>query len=98
MFLRRTAPALSRPWRVPSRGVFLQTKETPNPDSLKFYPTGLRVLEEGTADFPNLRSAARSPLARALLAVEGITGVFMTQEYALDVGRSGLCDPWHAGL
>lgn len=45
-----------------SRNMFIQTQETPNPDSLKFLP-GSEVLGPGnTMDFPNLDSAHCSPL------------------------------------
>lgn len=45
-----------------SRKMFIQTQETPNPDSLKFLP-GSEVLGTGnTMDFPNLESAYCSPL------------------------------------
>lgn len=42
--------------------MFIQTQDTPNPDSLKFMP-GVEVLGKGnTMDFPNLESAQSSPL------------------------------------
>lgn len=71
---------------ISRRTVFIQTQETPNPDSLKFFP-GVPVLPEdmGTANFPNLRSAHASPLARALLTVEGVSGVFFTRLFFLFV-------------
>ena len=43
--------------------MFIQTEGTPNPNSLKFMP-GRPVLESGTMDFPNVREAACSPLAK----------------------------------
>ena len=45
------------------RGMFIQTQETPNPNSLKFLP-GRAVLDSGTMDFPNVRTAHVSPLAK----------------------------------
>jgi NFU1 iron-sulfur cluster scaffold homolog, mitochondrial len=55
------------------RSVFIQTMDTPNPESLKFIPTGVPVLvnEEGngyyvTANDPK-EEILRSPLAKALL-------------------------------
>lgn len=46
------------------RTMFIQTQETPNPDSLKFMP-GIDVLGKGnTRDFPNLESAHGSPLGK----------------------------------
>lgn len=50
--------------------MFIQTQSTPNPSSLMFYP-GKSVMEVGSADFPNARSAMNSPLAKALYAVDG---------------------------
>lgn len=46
------------------RNMFIQTQDTPNPDSLKFMP-GVEVLGKGnTMDFPNLASASSSPLGK----------------------------------
>lgn len=44
------------------RSMFIQTQDTPNPNSLKFLP-GTKVLEPGqTMDFPNIGAAQCSPL------------------------------------
>lgn len=43
--------------------MFIQTQDTPNPNSLKFIP-GKPVLETRTMDFPTAAAAFRSPLAR----------------------------------
>ncbi|XP_060184099.1 nifU-like protein 4, mitochondrial isoform X3 [Lycium barbarum] len=53
------------------RTMFIQTQSTPNPLSLMFYP-GKSVVEGGSADFPNARSAMNSPLAKALFGIDGI--------------------------
>ncbi|XP_004435646.1 PREDICTED: NFU1 iron-sulfur cluster scaffold homolog, mitochondrial [Ceratotherium simum simum] len=45
------------------RYMFIQTQDTPNPNSLKFIP-GKPVLETRTMDFPTPAAAFRSPLAR----------------------------------
>ncbi|XP_046554495.1 NFU1 iron-sulfur cluster scaffold homolog, mitochondrial-like [Haliotis rubra] len=58
-----------------ARTMFIQTQETPNPNSLKFIP-GVTVLESGTFDFPNPQSAYCSPLAKQLFKIEGIKAVF----------------------
>lgn len=50
--------------------MFIETQSTPNPSSLMFYP-GKPVMEVGSADFPNARSAMNSPLAKALYGVDG---------------------------
>lgn len=42
--------------------MFIQTQDTPNPNSVKFLP-GTKVLEPGqTMDFPNIAAAQCSPL------------------------------------
>lgn len=60
--------------------MFIQTESTPNPATLKFLP-GQSVLELGTADFPSAEGAAKSPLARRIFAVPGVTGVFLGTDF-----------------
>lgn len=60
--------------------MFIQTESTPNPATLKFLP-GQSVLGQGTADFPNATDAANSPLAQAVFAHEGVTGVFLGSDF-----------------
>ena len=60
--------------------MFIQTESTPNPATLKFLP-GLPVLGTGTADFPSPDTADRSPLARRIFAVEGVTAVFFGTDF-----------------
>ncbi|KAF7147183.1 hypothetical protein RHSIM_Rhsim03G0100800 [Rhododendron simsii] len=62
------------------RTMFIQTQSTPNPSSLMFYP-GKQVMEVGSADFPNARSAMNSPLAKALYGIDGITRVFFGSDF-----------------
>ncbi|KAI8539683.1 hypothetical protein RHMOL_Rhmol09G0202000 [Rhododendron molle] len=62
------------------RTMFIQTQSTPNPSSLMFYP-GKAVMEVGSADFPNARSAMSSPLAKSLYGVDGITRVFFGSDF-----------------
>uniref|UniRef100_A0A182N059 XK-related protein n=1 Tax=Anopheles dirus TaxID=7168 RepID=A0A182N059_9DIPT len=79
------ARALERPavlhaacWR---RTMFIQTQDTPNPDSLKFLP-GVAVLEKGqTMDFPSVSAAQCSPLAKLLFRVEGVRSVFFGGDF-----------------
>lgn len=66
--------------KTPVRSMFIQTQETPNPNSLKFIP-GVQVLEAGTKDFPNSQSAYCSSLARQLFRIEGIRGVFFGTDF-----------------
>ncbi|XP_067138361.1 NFU1 iron-sulfur cluster scaffold homolog, mitochondrial-like [Centruroides vittatus] len=63
-----------------SRSMFIQTQETPNPNSMKFLP-GIKVLESGTVDFPNAMSAHTSPLARQLFRIDGIKSVFFGSDF-----------------
>lgn len=60
--------------------MFIQTESTPNPATLKFIP-GKPVMGEGSADFPDLSAAARSPLAERLFAVDGVSGVFFGPDF-----------------
>ena len=60
--------------------MFIQTESTPNPATLKFLP-GQTVLDLGTADFPNAEAAGKSPLARRIFAVDGVTGVFFGTDF-----------------
>ena len=60
--------------------MFIETESTPNPATLKFLP-GREVMGEGGADFPNREAAARSPLARALFDVDGVSGVYFGADF-----------------
>ena len=60
--------------------MFIQTEETPNPATLKFLP-GCAVMSAGTADFPDVTAAERSPLARRLFGVPGVAGVFLGADF-----------------
>ena len=60
--------------------MFIQTESTPNPATLKFLP-GQSVLEVGTADFPSEDAAEGSPLAKRVFAVNGVTGVFLGNDF-----------------
>ena len=66
--------------------MFIQTETTPNPQVLKFMP-GRAVLEDGGMEFPNAEGAARSPLASALFALDGVTKVYLGNDF-LTVGKS----------
>lgn len=60
--------------------MFIQTEDTPNPLTLKFIP-GRVVMDEGTADFSDEVSAARSPLAKSLFRIEGVEAVFFGSDF-----------------
>jgi Fe-S cluster biogenesis protein NfuA len=69
--------------------MFIQTESTPNPATLKFLP-GQAVLDAGTADFPNPDASAKSPLARRIFAVEGVTGVFLGNDFVTVTKAEGV--------
>ncbi|CRL07370.1 CLUMA_CG020348, isoform A [Clunio marinus] len=64
-----------------TRTMFIQTQDTPNPDSLKFLP-GIEVLGKGnTRDFPNATAALSSPLAKLIFRIEGVQSVFFGGDF-----------------
>ncbi|NXN98476.1 NFU1 protein, partial [Rhinopomastus cyanomelas] len=62
------------------RGMFIQTQDTPNPNSLKFIP-GKEVLESRTMEFSTPAAAYCSPLARQLFRIEGVKSVFFGPDF-----------------
>eukprot|EP00558_Chaetoceros_sp_UNC1202_P011052 CAMPEP_0197247760 /NCGR_PEP_ID=MMETSP1429-20130617/31993_1 /TAXON_ID=49237 /ORGANISM="Chaetoceros sp., Strain UNC1202" /LENGTH=274 /DNA_ID=CAMNT_0042708757 /DNA_START=134 /DNA_END=958 /DNA_ORIENTATION=+ len=78
------------------RTMFIQTTETPNPESIKFLP-GRPVLttettgDAASSDSPNLsgfyvtksetQEISRSPLAKILFQVDGIKGVYLGPDF-----------------
>jgi Fe-S cluster biogenesis protein NfuA len=62
--------------------MFIQTEDTPNPQSMKFLP-GEPILGEGALgmDFPSRESAGMSPLAQSLFEVEGVAGVYLGSNF-----------------
>ncbi|KAL6447818.1 hypothetical protein ACFW04_000145 [Cataglyphis niger] len=71
-------PSISNQQR---RNMFIQTQDTPNPNSLKFIP-GVSVLGEGcTKDFPSAKDAYCSSLAKMLFRIEGVKAVFFGPDF-----------------
>jgi hypothetical protein len=60
--------------------MFIQTEDTPNPNTLKFLP-GRDVMADGTADFADQAAGARSPLATRLFAIDGVSRVFFGSDF-----------------
>jgi Fe-S cluster biogenesis protein NfuA len=60
--------------------MFIQSEATPNPATLKFLP-GQAVMPHGTLDIKDSDSAGRSPLARALFTIDGVSGVFLGPDF-----------------
>ena len=67
--------------------MFIQTEDTPNPQSMKFLP-GQAILgldDKGQpalgVDFPTLESAEASPLAQSLFEVDGVMSVYLGSDF-----------------
>ena len=60
--------------------MFIQTEETPNPNTLKFIP-GVQVLQEGTVEFKDNETAKISNLAKLIFLIKDIERVFLTTEF-----------------
>ena len=60
--------------------MFIQTEQTPNPETLKFLP-GRVVMKEGTAFFQNIDEASQSPFAKKLLVLEEVKSVFFGSDF-----------------
>jgi hypothetical protein len=67
--------------------MFIQTEATPNPATLKFLP-GREVLPGGALELKTPAEAERSPLARKLFGIEGVSGVFYGSDF-VTVTKSG---------
>ncbi|CDF39390.1 unnamed protein product [Chondrus crispus] len=62
--------------------MFIQTQATPNAHAVMFMP-GREVMPggRGTADYPSVRAAAPSPLARKLFSIDGVRSVFFGADF-----------------
>jgi Fe-S cluster biogenesis protein NfuA len=60
--------------------MFIQTQTTPNPATLKFLP-GRDVSPATSYEFISLEEAAASPLAAALLGLNGVRSVFLGADF-----------------
>ena len=60
--------------------MFIQTEDTPNPETLKFIP-GNNILKTGTADFSSKELALDSPLASRLFEIDGVSRVFLATDF-----------------
>ncbi|NXM41011.1 NFU1 protein, partial [Gymnorhina tibicen] len=78
--LQKKPSLLSAVWHRAVRGMFIQTQDTPNPNSLKFIP-GREVLESRTMEFSTPAAAYCSPLARQLFRIEGVKSVFFGPDF-----------------
>lgn len=60
--------------------MFIQTENTPNPNTVKFLP-GHDVMPSGVAEFKTAEEAASSDLAEKLFALAGVEGVFYGADF-----------------
>lgn len=68
--------------------MFIQTEETPNPETLKFIP-GRTVMEKGTATYRDVSECGNSPLAGRLLKVNDIIAVFFGHDFITLTKKTG---------
>ncbi len=65
--------------------MFIQTQETPNPNSLKFLP-GKRVSNDGSYEFLN-ENQTEIPILKNILSINGVTGIFLSEDF-ISVNKS----------
>ncbi len=59
--------------------MFIQTEDTPNPDTMKFLPS--RPVVENPIEIVDASQARISPLAQALFKIEGVKAVFLGHDF-----------------
>ena len=59
--------------------MFVQTEETPNPNSLKFLP-GKKVSNSGPYEITN-KEDMQNELVRNILSINGVEGIFLGQDF-----------------
>ncbi len=72
--------------------MFIQTEQTPNPETLKFIP-GEDVSPSGPREFRSVDESAASPLALALFDIEGVIRVYFGADF-LTVTKAGPNHDW----
>ncbi len=60
---------------------FVQTEDTPNPNTIKFFPAGGKVLKEGIEEYTSKDEACESDLAYHLFSIENVDRVFLTTTF-----------------
>jgi len=70
--------------------MFIETEATPNPRTLKFIPDQ-PVMEKGTVHFTDPEKVENAPLAKALFALDDVTGVLLAPSF---VSVSIVGDDW----
>ena len=65
--------------------MFIQTQETPNPNSLKFLP-GRGVSDDGPYEFLD-KNQTEIPILKHILSINGVTGIFLSEGF-LSINKS----------
>lgn len=61
--------------------MFIQTEDTPNPNSLKFIPDMEIMGDKNPINFSDKKSAIISPLASVLFEIDGVNGIFLGHDF-----------------
>ena len=69
--------------------MFIQTENTPNPNSLKFVP-GKKVSETGPVEILDIKET-NNELVKNILSIKGVRGLFLYEDF-LSVNKSGDID------
>ena len=69
--------------------MFIQTENTPNPNSLKFFP-GKKVSEIGPVEILDIKDT-NNELVKNILSIKGVRGLFLYEDF-LSVNKSGDID------
>ena len=69
--------------------MFIQTENTPNPNSLKFVP-GKKVSEIGPVEILDIKDT-NNELVKNILSIKGVRGLFLYEDF-LSVNKSGDID------
>ena len=69
--------------------MFVQTENTPNPNSLKFFP-GKKVSETGPVEILDIKET-NNELVKNILSIKGVRGLFLYEDF-LSVNKSGDID------
>jgi Fe-S cluster biogenesis protein NfuA len=59
--------------------MFVQTENTPNPNSLKFLP-GKKVSNDGPLEITN-KNETKNELIRNILSINGVMGIFLAEDF-----------------
>ena len=59
--------------------MFVQTENTPNPNSLKFFP-GKKVSNDSPLEITD-KNESKNELIRNILSVNGVTGIFLAEDF-----------------